>query len=102
MPIDLPELTRNCPFCNYVVDPSRFATVEELPDTVAWLPPRQSSRGHVLVIPKRHAPTLLDLDPREAQAIMHHVHRIAHALSRAYDPCGINVFQNNGVTAGQT
>ena len=37
-----------------------------------------------------------------AHAIMRHVHRIAHALSRAFDPSGLNVFQNNGVVAGQT
>src|SRR5207244_7580767 len=70
--------------------------------TLAFLPPRQSGKGHVLVIPKRHAPTLLDLEHEEAQAIMRHVHRIAHALSKAFDPAGLNVFQNNGVIAGQT
>ncbi|HEY3116485.1 MAG TPA: HIT family protein [Chloroflexota bacterium] len=102
MPIEVPELNRNCPFCNYIGDPSRFATVEALPETVAFLPPRQSGKGHVLVIPKRHAPTLLDLEHTEALAIMRHVHRIAHALSKAFDPSGLNVFQNNGVVAGQT
>jgi histidine triad (HIT) family protein len=102
MPIDIPVLPRNCPFCTFVEDSTRFATVEELDQTVAFLPPRQNGLGHVLVIPKRHASTLLDLDPHEALAIMRHVRRVAHGIARAFDPAGLNVFQNNGVTAGQT
>jgi histidine triad (HIT) family protein len=101
MPIDVPQQER-CAFCNFVNDMDRFALVEELADTVAWLPPRQHGLGHVLVIPKRHASTVLDLQEQEALAIMFHVHRVAHAISRAFDPSGLNIFQNNGTTAGQT
>lgn len=101
MPIEIPERDR-CPFCGNVAGLNRFAIVEDLPDTVAFLPPRQNGKGHVLVIPKRHAPTVLDLEREEAMAIMQHVHRVAHAISKAFDPAGLNIFQNNGVTAGQT
>lgn len=100
MPIDVPQRDR-CAFCSNLAGENRFAVVEELEQTVAFLPPRQSGLGHVLVIPRRHAPTLLDLDSSEAQAIMRQVHRIANAIARAYDPAGLNVFQNNGLTAGQ-
>jgi len=101
MPIAVPQQER-CAFCNFVNDMSRFALVEELADTVAWLPPRQHGLGHVLVIPKRHASTILDLQEQEVLAIMSHVHRVAHAIGRAFDPSGLNVFQNNGTSAGQT
>jgi histidine triad (HIT) family protein len=101
MPIEMPQRDR-CPFCNLVAGTSTFAVVEELDDTMAWLPPRQSGLGHVLIIPKRHASTILDLDPTEAVAIMRHVHRVATAISAALDPAGLNIFQNNGLTAGQT
>lgn len=101
MPIDVPRRDR-CPFCNYVAGGAQFAVVEDLAETLAFLPPRQSGLGHVLVIAKRHAPTLLDLDAPEAVAVMRHVHRLARAIARAFDPAGLNVFQNNGVTAGQT
>ena len=101
MPIDVPERDR-CAFCNNIAGLNRFAVVEELEDTLAFLPPRQSGLGHVLVIPRRHASTLLDLDSSEAIAIMRQVHRVAHGIARAFDPAGLNVFQNNGFTAGQT
>jgi histidine triad (HIT) family protein len=101
MPIDVPH-QEQCTFCRFVTDLSRFAVVEELPDSIAWLPPRQHGLGHVLVIPKRHASTVLDLDASEALRVMHHVHRVARAISLAFDPSGLNIFQNNGTTAGQT
>jgi len=101
MPIEVPQPER-CPFCNFVSGASQWAVVEELPETLAWLPPRQHGTGHVLVIPKRHASTLLELDRSEALAIMEHVHRVAQAISKAFDPSGLNVFQNNGISAGQT
>jgi histidine triad (HIT) family protein len=76
--------------------------VEDLRDTLAFLNPRQFRVGHVLVIPKRHAPSLLELDPAESALVAQHAHRIARAIVGALDPSGINVFQNNGRTAGQT
>jgi histidine triad (HIT) family protein len=101
MPIDVPQRDR-CPFCNFINGGGQWAIVEDLPDTLAFLPPRQTGTGHVLVIPKRHASTIIDLERDEALAIMHHVHRVANAIARAFDPAGLNVFQNNGMTAGQT
>ncbi len=101
MPIDVPERGR-CAFCSNIAGLNTFVVVEETADTVAFLPPRQHGTGHVLVIPRRHAPTIVDLNADEAVAIMRQVHRIANALARAYDPAGLNVFQNNGVTAGQS
>lgn len=76
--------------------------VEELEETLAFLNPRQYGLGAMLVIPKRHAPTVLDLEPAEAAAVMRHVHRLAQALAKAFDPSGLNIFQNNGIAAGQT
>ena len=57
VPIGVPQRDR-CAFCSNLQGANRFAVVEELPETVAFLPPRQSGLGHVLVIPRRHAPTL--------------------------------------------
>jgi histidine triad (HIT) family protein len=101
VPIDVPQRDR-CAFCNNIAGLNSFVVVEELAETLAFLPARQHGTGHVLVIPRRHASTILDLDRAEAVAIMRQVHRIANAVAKAYDPTGLNVFQNNGVTAGQS
>jgi histidine triad (HIT) family protein len=81
---------------------NQMAVVHEDDETYAFVNPRMSGLGHLLVIPKRHAATLLDLEVAEAQTLMRQVHRLSHALMRAFDVSGLNVFQNNGVTAGQT
>ena len=101
MPIDVPQRDR-CAFCSNIAGLNPFVVVEETADTFAFLPARQHGTGHVLVIPRRHAATIVDLDAEEAVAIMRQVHRMATAVARAYDPAGLNVFQNNGVTAGQS
>ena len=58
--------------------------------------------GHLLVITKRHAPTLLDLEREEAHEVVEHARDLSHALVRALGVEGINAFQNNGVAAGQS
>ena len=103
VPFELPEHRDNrCPFCTNVMGGNQMAVVHEDDETYAFVNPRMSGLGHLLVISKRHAPTLLDLDVAEAQAIMRQVHRLSHALMTAFEPTGLNVFQNNGRTAGQT
>ena len=102
MPIEVPTHERGCPFCGNLEGRNQSVLVETLEDTFAFLNPRQFGKGHVLVVPKRHAPTVLDLQPEEALAVMRHVHRLAAAINKAFDPAGLNIFQNNGLTAGQT
>jgi histidine triad (HIT) family protein len=101
MPIDMPQRER-CAFCSNIAGLNQFVVVEELSESFAFLPARQHGTGHVLVIPRRHAETILDLDAGEAISIMRQVHRVARAIARAYDPAGLNIFQNNGVSAGQS
>lgn len=101
MPFEVPHRER-CPFCENVAGRNECAVVEELPDTFAFVLPKQFRPGHVLVIPKRHAATLLDLLPDEAAAVARQVHRIARAIRDALDPSDLNVFQNNGIGAGES
>ena len=101
MPIELPTPQR-CAFCHIAGDSTWAAIVEEGESTWAFLNPRQGGLGALLVVPKEHKPTILDLDIEEATAVIQHVHRLAQALRDTFDPSGLNIFQNNGVTAGQT
>jgi len=101
MPFELPSNER-CPFCGNMADPSRSAIVEVLEESLAFVNPRPFGLGHLLVVPRRHAATLLDLNADEAAAITKHVHRLANAISEAFDPSGLNIFQNNGISAGQS
>ena len=62
---------------------------------------RQFERGQVLVVPRRHAPTLFDLTEREADAITRATRRVAEAIVEAFHPDGMTLYQNNGVASRQ-
>ena len=109
MSIEIP-VRDPCPFCRNLrgdVDDDeertkRFAYVERLPDVAAIVNPYQVSRGAILVMPSRHAPTVLDLTEDEAVSLARMVRRVAHAVHDALAPVGLNIYQNNGVASGQT
>lgn len=62
----------------------------------------QRGIGHVLVIPTRRHPTLLDATPEERHALVDAVALISRAIDAAFERPGIAVWQNNGLPAHQT
>ena len=113
MPIEIPPLPGGadrgktpvpgdpCYLCEIIAGGAGKVVVEETETTVTLVNWHQFELGQLLVMPRRHAPTLFDLSDDEAVAVMHTVRRVADALVRAYDPDGLNLIQNNGVIAGQ-
>ena len=53
------------------------------------------TKGHTLVIPKKHSRNILDCDPETAANIGRVLPKIANAVKAAYNCDGINIFQNN-------
>lgn len=60
------------------------------------------SKGHTLVIPKKHSRNILDCDVETAAHIGRALPKIANAIKDAYGCDGINIIQNNEEYAGQT
>jgi histidine triad (HIT) family protein len=99
--IELPQ-TDSCAFCDYLSG-RRPYTVLCRSDLAAILVTReQRGSAHLLVVPVRHRPTLLDLDEQEANAVMSLLRRAAGAIDSTEQRPGIAVWQNNGVPADQT
>jgi histidine triad (HIT) family protein len=69
--------------------------------TVAFLDKGQVTRGHTLVVPRRHAEDIWALSEEEAQAVMQAVHRVARLLREKLGLPGLNVTQANGRAAWQ-
>jgi histidine triad (HIT) family protein len=76
--------------------------VYEDENTIAFMDVMPQSPGHVLVIPREPAVTLLDLSVESAEACIRTTHRVARAVKRAFDVPGITIMQVNGAVAGQT
>jgi len=74
--------------------------VERAELTVTLLNRFPYNSGHVMVVPRRHAPDLLDLTEQEGAALMTATQRAMRALTHAFAPAGYNVGLNQGEAAG--
>jgi diadenosine tetraphosphate (Ap4A) HIT family hydrolase len=90
-----------CYLCGIVESPASWNVVERTGLTVTILNGRQFETGQCMVLPIRHAPTLLDLTEGEEAAVMAAAKRLTKALVAAYAPDGVLLYQNNGVGSGQ-
>ena len=57
--------------------------------------------GHMLIMPKRHAPHVFDLNEEESQQLIPLTQKIATTMREVLNYEGLNLIQNNGPTAGQ-
>jgi histidine triad (HIT) family protein len=98
------ELPRHdaCPFCEILAGRREGPFVVRGSSVSSLVNLKQFERGALLVIPNRHVPSLLEARADEIAEVAAETHRLAHALVRAFDPAALNVYQNNGVQAGQT
>ena len=90
-----------CVFCQILAGASPASLVWEDAQVGALMDLRQQVPGHVLVIPRQHAETLYDLGEDTAAHAMRVAHRVARAIRDALQPAGLNLWQSNGVAAGQ-
>jgi histidine triad (HIT) family protein len=98
--LDLPE-AEPCAFCDYLSG-RRPYTVLCRSDIVAVLVTReQRGIGHLLVLPTRHYPTLLEATEAERHALIDTLAAAAKVIDEAYERPGIAIWQNNGTAAHQ-
>ncbi len=96
MPLLLPP-SEPCSFCQYLAGTRPYTVLDRDELTAILVTYEQRGRGHVLVIPVEHRVTLLELSLAEQRALMHGVVRATRAISGAFDPEGVAVWQNNGI-----
>ena len=60
------------------------------------------SKGHALIIPKRHISNYFDLSLNEQVACQLNIYKLKEIIDKEYNPDGYNVGVNIGKTGGQT
>ncbi len=90
-----------CLFCRIVAGEVRAEIVHEGPGAVAFLDTHPAARGHVLVIPRAHAATLLELEDGAVGALFLAVKEVQARVLAALRPRGFNVGWNHGRAGGQ-
>lgn len=91
-----------CPFCAYLAGSVPCAFVSRGPLVSVFLNRAQFEKGASLVVPNQHVTSLLELDRDVMSSIYEESQRLAMAMIRAFGAVGLNMFQNNGIKAGQS
>ncbi|WP_167957656.1 HIT family protein [Anaerosporobacter faecicola] len=92
----------NCIFCKIAAGEIPSYTVYEDDDFKAFMDISPASKGHTILIPKKHADNLYELDETVASKLLPVAKKIATALKTELQCEGLNLLQNNGEIAGQT
>jgi len=95
-------MSDNCIFCKIVNGeiPSRQVYEDELFRIIMDVSP--ATKGHVLVLTKKHYRNIFDLADIEASRLLVLAKKIAIAMRESLKCDGINIIQNNESAAGQT
>ncbi|GAB3077558.1 hypothetical protein GCM10027053_47530 [Intrasporangium mesophilum] len=92
-----------CPFCAIIRGQDPNARVVYTDERVAvFFPLNPATRGHTLVVPRRHVSEITDLRPDEGRDIADAIGHVARAMYQALAPEGLNIIQSNGHAATQT
>jgi histidine triad (HIT) family protein len=91
----------DCIFCRMATGELRTDLIYDSPEAIAFLDKHPVARGHALVIPRAHAPTLLELDDASIGGLFGAVRTVTGKIQNALRPLGLNVGWNHGADAGQ-
>ena len=91
----------DCLFCKIINGEIPCTKVYENDKVLSFMDISPMNEGHMLVIPKNHGATILELPERDFLAVMSATKKIAEAANTALNPDGINILQLNGEAANQ-
>jgi histidine triad (HIT) family protein len=92
----------DCIFCKIVAGelPARIVDEDEL--TVSFMDIAPATRGHALVVPRRHARDLLSAPSDDLAAVAVAAARLARRMSDDLGAAGVNLLNSCGSAAWQT
>lgn len=84
----------DCVFCKIISGEIPTNKVYEDDNIVAILDISQATKGHTLIVAKKHYKNLYDIDENVAADIFRVVPKLANAIKNAFHPIGLNVLVN--------
>ena len=92
----------SCIFCRIVAGEIPAEVVARDAEAVAFLDVQPLADGHVLIVPRTHAPAIEDLTPAEVAGLFRLVTRLAGPVRTALGAEATTIGINNGEASGQT
>ena len=98
----MPERDPDCLFCKIVAGEVPATVIAEDERTIAFMDINPATRGHALVIPRRHARDIHEIDAGDLQAVAVSAQQIAARVLDKLDAAGVNLLNSSGAAAWQT
>jgi histidine triad (HIT) family protein len=98
----MPDTDPDCIFCKIVAGELPAQRVDEDEHTVAFMDISPATRGHALVIPRRHSANLLEISADDLAATAQAAQRLAQRAVPALKADGVNLINSCGADAWQT
>jgi histidine triad (HIT) family protein len=92
---------KECIFCQIALGKIPAKVVYQDSNVLAFLDINPASKGHVLIIPKKHIADLLEIPEHDFKSFMGVVKRVAEGVLSGTKAAGFNIVQNDGKVAGQ-
>jgi histidine triad (HIT) family protein len=92
----------DCIFCKIVAGELPSQIVAEDERTISFMDISPATRGHALVIPRRHARDLLEIEPEDLAATVLAAQRLARLAHERLGVDGVNLLNSCGAHAWQT
>ena len=91
-----------CIFCEIIKGNIPSKKIYEDDKVLAILDISQITKGHTLILPKKHFDNFLDIDDEYTNAVFTAAKKVTKMINNAYKPEGFNIINNCGETAGQS
>ncbi len=98
----MPDRDPDCLFCKIVAGEIPSTRVAEDADTVAFMDINPATRGHALVVPRRHTADLLEIGDADLAACTAMARRVAARAKDVLGADGVNLLNCCGAAAWQT
>ncbi len=92
----------SCPFCRIIAGEERAEILYESALSIAFLDINPINFGHALVVSREHFTDFNELPEDVLLDIMESLKIVSRAVVDSVRPAGFNIFNNNGVAAGQS
>ena len=92
----------NCIFCKIIAGEIPGQIIAEDEDTIAFMDINPATRGHALVIPRRHSRDLLEIDNDDLTATILGAKRLAERVKERLGADGVSLLNSCGEAAWQT
>jgi histidine triad (HIT) family protein len=95
------ESAAHCTFCDLIHGAAEVSVCHEDTDAIAFMDIQPVNNGHILVVPREHYESLLDVPEEIGMHLFRITMRLANAVREVTGSDDLNIVVNSGAAAGQ-